>query len=77
MKDFFEDLIILLYFILSIIMFYLSFSMTILFPIGNIIMFLAAIFVLMKGSDKLDKELGIGEYYGTNSKNVDNDEQKS
>ena len=70
MKNFFEDLSTLFTFLLAVLFFYLAFTINIISPIVNVFIFIIAIFVLIKGCDKLDEDLGIGEYR-------DDDEQES
>jgi hypothetical protein len=62
MKNFLNELSALIIFLLSIFFFYLSFTINIISPLVNVFVFIIAIFVLIKSCDRLDKELGIGEY---------------
>lgn len=62
MKNFLNELSALIIFLLSIFCFYLSFTIDIISPLVNVFVFIIAIFVLIKSCDRLDKELGIGEY---------------
>lgn len=72
MKDFLEDLKILLYFIISFLLFYLSFNIMLFFPISNVILFLFGIFTLLKACDELDKEMDNGKYNDDEENNNDN-----
>ena len=68
MKNFFNELSALIIFLLAIFFFYLSFTIDIISPMVNVFVFIIAIFVLIKSCDRLDKELGIGEYKDDNKK---------
>jgi hypothetical protein len=68
MKNFLNELSALIIFLLSIFFFYLSFTIDIISPLVNVFVFIIAIFVLIKSCDRLDKELGIGEYKNDDKK---------
>lgn len=76
MKNFFDELSVLTTFLFAILLFYLSFNITIYSPIVNVFIFIIAIFVLIKGCDKLDKELSIGEYKDKNDDDDDDSNQQ-
>jgi hypothetical protein len=66
MKNFFGDLLSLLLILLSTSLFYLAITATYSSPLVNIIIFIIAIFILIKGCDKLDQTLGLGKYQDNN-----------
>jgi hypothetical protein len=66
MKHFFDDLISLILILISISLFYLAITATYSSLLVNLFLFIIAIFVLMKGCDKLDESLGLGKYSNQN-----------
>ena len=73
MKNFLNELFTLSLFMLAIFLGYLSFIITTPSLIVNVFLFIVAIFVLIKACDKLDKELGIGEYKDHNDEQEESD----
>ena len=74
MKNFFNELISLFLILLSTSLFYLAITATYSSLVMNLLLFIIAIFILIKGCDKLDEALGIGEYQSQDNSNT---EQKS
>ena len=74
MKNFFNELISLFLILLSTSLFYLAITATYSSLVMNLLLFIIAIFILIKGCDKLDETLGIGKYQNQDNSNT---EQKS
>jgi hypothetical protein len=74
MKNFFNELISLFLILLSTSLFYLAITATYSSLVVNLLLFIIAIFILIKGCDKLDETLGIGKYQSQDNSNT---EQKS
>ncbi len=74
MKNFLNELISLFLILLSTSLFYLAITATYSSLVMNLLLFIIAIFILIKGCDKLDKALGIGKYQSQDNSNT---EQKS
>jgi hypothetical protein len=62
MKHFFENLFVLVLFLLSTSLFFFALTSVFFSPLINILMFIVAIFFLLQGCSKLDKALGLGDY---------------
>jgi hypothetical protein len=62
MKDFFTDLITLLFFIVAIGLFYAAITVTYPSVLINLVLVIISIFVLLQGCERLDKAYELGEY---------------
>jgi hypothetical protein len=76
MKHFFDNLIVLVTFLLSTSLFYFAITLPLSSPLLNMLLFIVAIFVLIQGCGKLDKLFGLGEFFNEN-KNDEHNEQES
>lgn len=65
MKHFFDDLIILSLLLLSISLAYFAIVTSFGLPLVNILLLIIAIFVLLQGCNRIDKNWGIGKYQKT------------
>ena len=62
MKDFFTDLITLLFFIVALGLFYTAVTATYSTVFINLVLVIISIFVLLQGCERLDKAYELGEY---------------
>lgn len=62
MKDFFTDLITLLFFIVAIGIFYAAVTVIYSSVFINLVLVITSIFVLLQGCDRLDKAYHLGDY---------------
>ena len=66
MKDFFTDLITLLFFIVAVGLFYAAVTVTYPTVFINLVLVIISIFVLLQGCERLDKAYELGEYADDN-----------
>ena len=62
MKDFFTDLITLLFFLVAVGLFYAAVTVTYPTVFINLVLVIISIFVLLQGCERLDKAYELGEY---------------
>lgn len=76
MRDFFFDLVTLLFFIAAIGLFYAAVTVTYFTVFINIILILLSIFVLLQGCDRIDKAFKFGEYADNTQHNSNNNDNE-
>ena len=62
MKDFFNDLFTLLFFVVAITLFYAAITVAYNTIFFNLILIVFSIFVLLQGCERIDRANGLGKY---------------
>ena len=62
MKDFFNDLLTLLFFVVAITLFYAAITVAYNTIFFNLILIVFSIFVLLQGCERIDRANGLGKY---------------
>lgn len=76
MKDFFTDLITLLFFVVAIGFFYAAITVTYPSVFINLVLIVISIFILLQGCERIDKAYKLGEYSENDDDNkTDNNDE--
>ena len=62
MKDFFNDLLTLLFFVVAVSLFYAAITVAYNTIFFNLILIVFSIFVLLQGCERIDRANGLGKY---------------
>ena len=62
MRDFFNDLLTLLFFVVAITLFYAAITVAYNTIFFNLILIVVSIFVLLQGCERIDRANGLGKY---------------
>lgn len=62
MRDFFNDLLTLLFFVVAITLFYAAITVAYKTIFFNLILIVFSIFVLLQGCERIDRANGLGKY---------------